>query len=72
VRQHGKVEAQGEGRHLTGRVFLESLIQEIQSAGQECEQQRILPHFRRDEDDGRKECDEHKPDETGKAARGFA
>ena len=68
MRQHRKVKAQGKGRHLAGRVFRKSFIQEIESAGKECEQQGVLPHFRRHEDDRRKEGDEKKSNETGKTA----
>ena len=47
MKQHGEVQTQGKSRHPAGRVFPESFIQKVQSAGQECEHQSVLPHFRR-------------------------
>ena len=72
MKQHGDIQAEGGGGHPAGRIFLESFIQKIQGAGQECQQKRILPHFCRDQDDGRKQGDEEKTDETSEAAGGSA
>ncbi len=72
MKEHGEVQAQRKGRHPARRALRETFVQEIQSADQECQHQRVLPHFRREQDDGRKECDEKKSDQAGKVARSFA
>ncbi len=62
VRQHRKIEAQGECRHVARGIFSESFVEEVECAGEEGEQQRVLPDLGCDLNDRWQEGDEEKSD----------